>query len=61
MLKIFEKLLLIKLKSVISKKNLIPDHQFGFRNQHSTLEQVHRIIEAIEQAIEEKRYVQQYF
>jgi hypothetical protein len=54
MLKLFEKLLLIRLKSVITKKNLITDHQFGFRNQHSTLEQVHRIIEAIEQAIEEK-------
>jgi hypothetical protein len=28
---------------------------------HSTLEQIHRIIEAIEQAIEEKIYIQQYF
>jgi hypothetical protein len=57
MSKLFEKLLLIRLKAVIAKKNLIPDHQFGLRNQHSTLEQVHRIIEAIEQAIEEKIYV----
>jgi hypothetical protein len=43
MSKLFEKLLLIRLKSVITKKNLIPDHQFGFRNQHSTLEQVCRV------------------
>jgi hypothetical protein len=55
MSKLFEKLLLIRLKSVITKKNLIPDHQFGFRNQHSTIEQVQRIIEAIEQAIEGKK------
>jgi hypothetical protein len=55
MSKPFEKLLLIRLKSVITKKKLIPNHQFGFRKQHSTLEQVHRIIEAIEQAIEEKK------
>jgi hypothetical protein len=41
MSKLFEKLLLIRQKSVITKKNLIPDHQFGFRNLHSTLEQVH--------------------
>jgi hypothetical protein len=27
---LFEKLLLIRLKSVITEKNLIPDHQFGF-------------------------------
>jgi hypothetical protein len=48
MSKPFEKLLLIRLQSVITKKKLIPNHQFGFRKQHSTLEQVHRIIEAIE-------------
>jgi hypothetical protein len=55
MSKLFEKLLLITPKSVITKKTLIPDHLFGFRNQHSTLAQVHRITEAIEQAIEEKK------
>jgi hypothetical protein len=45
--KLFKKLLLIRLQSVITKKKLISNHQFGFRKQHSTLEQVHRIIEAI--------------
>jgi hypothetical protein len=55
MSKLFEKLLLLKLQSVITKKKLIPNHQFGFRIQNSTLEQVHRIIEAIIQAIEEKK------
>jgi hypothetical protein len=55
MSKLFEKLLLIRLKSVITKKKLIQNHQFGFRNQYSTPEQVHRIVEAIEQEIEEKK------
>jgi hypothetical protein len=57
LLPIMSKLLLMTLKSVIIKKSLIPDHQFGFRNLHSTLEQVHRIIEAIEQATQEKEKV----
>jgi hypothetical protein len=55
MSKLFEKLLLKILQSVITTKKLIPNHKFGFRKQHSTLEQVHRINEAIEQAIEEKK------
>jgi hypothetical protein len=51
MSKLFEKLLLIRLKSVVTKKKLILNHQFGFRNQHSTLEWVHRIIEAMYSSI----------
>lgn len=39
----FEKLFLKGLKSIIEEKNLIPSHQFGFRNRHSTIDQVHRI------------------
>jgi hypothetical protein len=55
MSKLFEKLLLKRLKIIIEEKNLIPDHQFGFRNQHSTIDQVHRITNIIEQSLEEKR------
>jgi predicted metallopeptidase len=53
--KLFEKLLLKRLKLIIEEKKLIPDHQFGFRNQHSTVDQVHRNTTIIEQSLEEKK------
>lgn len=55
MSKIFEKLLINRLKPIIESKQIIPDHQFGFRNQHSTIDQVHRITNVIEKALEEKQ------
>ena len=53
--KLFEKLLLKRLKPIIEKQNLIPNHQFGFREKHSTIDQVHRITNIIEQTLEEKK------
>jgi hypothetical protein len=55
MSKLFEKLLLKRLKPIIEERNLIPDHQFGFRHQHSTIDQVHRITNIIEQSLDEKK------
>lgn len=52
--KLFEKLLLKRLKPLIDRKNLIPNHQFGFRQGHSTIDQVHRMTYVIEKALEEK-------
>ena len=54
MSKLFEKLLLKRLTPIIEKKSLIPNHQFGFRHKHSTIDQVHRITNLIEKALEEK-------
>jgi hypothetical protein len=54
-LKLFEKLLIKRLKPIIERKNLIPNHQFGFRSKHSIIDQVHRITNVIEQALEEKK------
>lgn len=53
--KVFEKLLVKRLNAIIERKNLIPNHQFGFRNKHSTIDQIHRITQVIEKALEEKR------
>ena len=53
--KLFEKLLIKRLMPIIERKKLIPNHQFGFRAQHSTIEQVHRITNTIEKALEEKK------
>lgn len=53
--KVFEKLFLKRLKRIIEEKKMIPDHQFGFRNNHATVDQVHRIINVIEECLEEKK------
>jgi hypothetical protein len=53
--KIFERLFLKRLKPIIESRNLIPSHQFGFRERHSTIEQVHRITDTIEEALEKKK------
>jgi hypothetical protein len=50
----FEKPLLKRLKPILDEKQLIPNHQFGFRNNHSTLDQVHRRTTLIEKTLEEK-------
>lgn len=53
--KLFEKIFLRRLKPIIERNNLIPTHQFGFRNSHSTIDQVHRITNVIEQSLEERK------
>ena len=50
--KLFEKLLLKRLKSIIEDKCVIPNHQFGFRQGHATVDQIHRITDVIEKALE---------
>ena len=54
--KVFEKLFLIRLKPILASKALIPNHQFGFREDHSTIEQVHIVYNIIRNALERKEY-----
>ena len=56
MSKLFEKLFLSRLQPILIQNKLIPHHQFGFRNQHSTIEQVHRVAEKIRNDLEQKKY-----
>lgn len=56
--KLFEKLLLKRLKTIIEEKKLIPTHQLGFRNRHSTIDQFHRITSIIKKSLEEKSALQ---
>jgi hypothetical protein len=34
----------------------MPNHQYGFRQRHSTIEQTHRIVQRIKEALERKQY-----
>jgi hypothetical protein len=48
-------LLLKRLKPILEENQIIPTHQFGFRQKHSTIDQVHRITTLIEKTLEEKQ------
>jgi hypothetical protein len=56
MSKVFEKLLLDRLLPIITERGLIPNHQFGFRQHHFTIEQIHRVTQVVNQTTEEKMY-----
>lgn len=53
--KLLEKLFLKHMMPIITERNLIPSHQFGFREKHSTIDQIHRITNIIESAFENKK------
>lgn len=59
--KVFEKALLKRLKTVLEKDEIIPHHQFGFRPQHSTTEQVHRVVNIISNSLENNQYCSAVF
>lgn len=59
--KLFEKLLLQRLKPILVERQIIPDHQFGFRHEHATIEQVHRIVDVIRESLERKQYCSALF
>lgn len=54
--KIFEKLLLKRLLAILNENHIIPDHQFGFRNEHTTTEQIHRVVQKIQSSLQQKEY-----
>jgi len=59
--KIFEKVVLSRLQTVIEQHDLLPPFQFGFRSKHSTIEQVHRIFNKARQALENKEFAPAVF
>ncbi|CAG9133710.1 unnamed protein product [Plutella xylostella] len=54
--KLLEKVISTRLNECISENSSIPEHQFGFRRNHATIEQVHRVCEHIRNALENKKY-----
>ena len=59
--KVLERLLLTRILHVIAEKKVIPEHQFGFRSKHGTIDQIHRIVEKIHDAFESKEYCSAVF
>lgn len=59
--KIFEKLIYSRLLPIIDNLDIIPEHQFGFRAKHSTVEQIHRVVNAVRNALEAKEYCPSIF
>jgi hypothetical protein len=58
---VFEKLLLNRILPLVAYHSLIPDHQFGFRKRHSTMEQTHCVVQRIHEALETKQYCSEAF
>jgi len=58
---LFEKCLLTRIISYLEAHNVIPAHQFGFRQNHGTIEQVNRITSEILTAFEHREYCRAIF
>jgi hypothetical protein len=54
--KVFEKLLFKRPLPKVENNGIIPDHQFGFRQRQSTIEQTHGIVRRTNEALENKQY-----
>ena len=52
---------MLKNRFLPEELKILPDHQFGFRKQHSTVEQIHRITHMISQTLEKKKYCSAVF
>jgi hypothetical protein len=59
--KVFEKLILPRLQKFAEERRVIPHHQFGFRSQHSTIHQLHRVVDRIASGLESKKYTGSVF
>ena len=53
---LFEKLFLTRIQPILHEKRIIPDHQFGFRQKHATVQEVHLITNVIIKALESNKY-----
>ena len=50
-----------RLLPLLEDLKTLPDHQFGFRKQHSTIEKIHRITYNINQILEKRKYYSAVF
>jgi len=54
--KLFVELLLPRFSVIMERRKIIPNHQFGFRHKHGTIEQIYRIVKRISININAGRY-----
>jgi len=54
--KLWERLIANRITVIMRQSNILPDHQFGFREGHGTVEQVHRLVKHILQAFDDLEY-----
>ncbi|CAB0039188.1 unnamed protein product [Trichogramma brassicae] len=59
--KLCEQIISSRIKPILQERKAIPDHQFGFREQHSTIEQVNRLVADVRRAFEKKHYCSAVF
>ena len=59
--KVLEKLILKRINKETNPKDWIPNHQFGFRQAHSTIQQCHRVADTINKALENRQLCTAYF
>jgi hypothetical protein len=59
--KLFEGLILKRIHDEHDTTTLLPSHQFGFRERHSTIHQAHRLVNEIATSLEEKKYCNAVF
>ena len=51
----------MKIMPILNDRNIIPVHQFGFRENHGTIEQVNRLTGEIRKSFELKKYCSAIF
>lgn len=54
--KLFEKLILLRIRPILYEHQIIPTTQFGFQPGHSIIHQVHRLTDTIASALERKQF-----
>ena len=54
--KILEKLILKRINKESNPHDWIPNHQFGFRQAHSTIQKCHRVADTINKALENRQF-----
>jgi hypothetical protein len=45
-----------RLLAIVDNQHLLPNHQFRFHQYHSTIQQTHRIVNKINEALDTKQY-----